>query len=153
VNAESVYCDEWNPKGSWYAHGASANALFKMEGGIRCTFRGSWCSEGLKTSWDSQWRIIGTKGTILWDGLDKIEGEHVLKRKGFFFEQEPFAPLEEPPTLETRGHLSVMSQFLLNVEQGIPAETRSSDNIHSLEMVFGAIESAKTGLPIAIGTL
>jgi predicted dehydrogenase len=150
VNAEAVYCDEWNPKGSWYAHGASAHALFRMEGGIRCTFRGSWCSEGLKTAWDSQWRIIGTHGTILWDGLDKIEGERVSKRKGFFFEQEPFAPEEEPPSIETRGHLSVMSQFIRNVEQGVLAETRSSDNIHSLAMMFGAIESAKTGQPVAI---
>jgi predicted dehydrogenase len=150
ANAETVYCDEWNPKGSWYAHGASAHALFRMERGIRFTFRGSWCSEGLKTAWDSQWRIIGTEGTILWDGLDKIEGERVSKRKGFFFEQEAFAPADEPPSIETRGHLSVMSQFLRNVELGILAETRSSDNIHSLAMVFGAIESAKTGKPVSI---
>jgi hypothetical protein len=43
-----------------------------------------------------------------------------------------------------------MSQFLRNVELGILAETRSSDNIHSLAMVFGAIESAKTGKPVSI---
>ena len=34
------------------------------------TYRGSWCAEGANTSWESSWRIIGTKGTLLWDGAD-----------------------------------------------------------------------------------
>ena len=108
ANAESVYCEEWNPKGSWWQHGASAHAIFQMSGGIRCTFRGSWCSEGLRTPWDSVWRIIGTKGTICWDGLDDIRGEYVKKAEGFFFECEAFVPIEEPDPSETRGHFSVM---------------------------------------------
>src|ERR1700730_6060789 len=81
ANAESVYCEEWNPKGSWWQHDASAHAIFRMTGGIRCTFRGSWCSEGLRTPWDGVWRIIGTKGTICWDGLDDIGGEYAKKEK------------------------------------------------------------------------
>src|ERR1700750_1721659 len=40
INAESVYCDEWNPEGSWWQHGASANAIFRMAGGVRFSFRG-----------------------------------------------------------------------------------------------------------------
>jgi predicted dehydrogenase len=152
ANAESVYCDEWNPKGSWWQHGASAHAIFQMTGGIRCTFRGSWCSEGMRTPWDSVWRIIGTKGTICWDGLEDIRGEYVVKPEGFFYECQSFVPTEEPDPVETRGHFSVMSQFLRNIQEGIPAETRSADNIQSLAMVLGAIESANAGqrIPIAV---
>ena len=152
ANAESVYCDEWNPKGSWWQQGASAHAIFQMTGGIRCTFRGSWCSEGMRTPWDSVWRIIGTKGTICWDGLEDIRGEYVAKAEGFFYECQGFAPTEEPDPIETRGHFSVMSQFVRNIQEGIPAETRSADNIQSLAMVLGAIESANAGqrIPIAV---
>jgi len=150
ANAESVYCEEWNPKGSWWQHGASAHAIFQMNGGIRFTFRGSWCSEGLRTSWNSAWRIIGTKGTILWDGLEEIRGEYATKPNGLFYETESFVPTEEPDSRETRGHLSVMAQFLRNVTEGVPAETRSADNIHSLAMVLGAIESATVGQRIKI---
>jgi predicted dehydrogenase len=152
ANAESVYCEEWNPKGSWWQHGASAHAIFRMNNGIRFTFRGSWCSEGLRTSWDSAWRIIGTKGTIIWDGLEDIRGEYVKKPNGMFYETQPFAPTEEPDPQETRGHLSVMAQFLREVTEGVPAETRSADNIHSLAMVLGAIDSAKRGqrVPVVI---
>ena len=152
ANAESVYCDEWNPKGSWWQQGASAHAIFQMTGGIRCTFRGSWCSEGMRTPWDSVWRIIGTKGTICWDGLEDIRGEYVAKPEGFFYECQSFAPTEEPDPIETRGHFSVMSQFVRNIQEGIPAETRSADNIQSLAMVLGAMESANAGqrIPIAV---
>jgi predicted dehydrogenase len=150
ANAESVYCEEWNPKGSWWQDGASAHAIFQMQRGIRCTFRGSWCSEGLRTPWDSDWRIIGTKGTICWDGLEDIRGEYVTKAEGFFYETESFVPTEEPDPRETRGHFSVMAQFLRNITEGIPAETRSDDNIHSLAMVLGAVESAKSGQRVSI---
>jgi predicted dehydrogenase len=158
TNAESVYCDEWNPKGSWWQHGASAHAIFQMNRGIRCTFRGSWCSEGLRTSWDSVWRIVGTEGTICWDGLSDIRGERVKNgesgpvKHGLFYACEAFTAVEEPEPLETRGHFSVMRQFLRDVAEGIPAETRSTDNIQSLAMVLGAIESGKSGqkLPVTV---
>jgi predicted dehydrogenase len=150
ANAESVYCEEWNPKGSWWQHGASAHAIFQMNGGIRFTFRGSWCSEGLRTSWDSTWRIIGTKGTVIWDGLEDIRGEYVKKPNGMFYETQPFIATEEPDPQETRGHFSVMAQFLREVTEGVPAETRSSDNIHSLAMVHGAIESANRGQRVPV---
>jgi predicted dehydrogenase len=150
ANAESVYCEEWNPKGSWWQHGASAHAIFEMSRGIRCTFRGSWCSEGLRTPWDSVWRIIGTKGTICWDGLDDIRGEYVKKAEGFFYECQGFVPTQEVDPSETRGHFSAMSQFLRNIQEGIPAETRSVDNIQSLAMVLGAIQSATEGRRVTV---
>jgi predicted dehydrogenase len=106
----------------------------------------------MRTPWDSVWRIIGTKGTICWDGLEDIRGEYVAKPEGFFYECQGFAPAEEPDPIETRGHFSVMSQFVRNIQEGIPAETRSTDNIQSLAMVLGAIESANAGqrIPIAV---
>ena len=50
----AVYCKEWNPSGSWYDHDASAIAIFEMTGGIVYTYRGSWCAEGLNTTWESR---------------------------------------------------------------------------------------------------
>jgi predicted dehydrogenase len=150
ANAQTVYCEEWNPKGSWWQHGAAANAIFRMDGGIRFSFRGSWCAEGLRTSWDGVWRITGTKGTILWDGLDDIRGEYVKVPEGFFYEQQSLHVIAESDPAETRGHFSVMAQFLRQVTEGIPAETRSADNIHSLGMVLAAIESSNAGSVVPV---
>ncbi len=48
------------------------------------------------------------------------------------------------------GHLGVMQDFLVAVAEGSAPETRGADNILSLAMVFGAIESAETGRHVPI---
>jgi predicted dehydrogenase len=40
LDATGVYCREVNPTASWYRHGASADALFDLQGGATMTYRG-----------------------------------------------------------------------------------------------------------------
>ena len=140
----AVYCQESNPRGSWYRHGAAANAIFELSGDVVFTYRGSWAAEGANTSWESAWRVIGTKGTLLWDGAERFEANVVDGTEGFF---RPLVPVEVPPPsdpAQTHGHASVIAEFLDAVDSGRVPETAGSDNIKSLAMVFGAIESART---------
>ena len=51
---------------------------------------------------------------------------------------------------ETHGHASVIADFIAAIRSGKQPETVNSDNIRSLAMVFGAIESAKSGRRIEI---
>lgn len=138
---EAVYCLETNPRGSWNLHGAAANAVFEFSDGVVFNYRGSWVAEGANTNWDSSWRIIGTRGTVLWDGAEGFSAGLVAGSDGFF---RPIVPAEVPPPAEpsqTLGHASVLSAFVAAVESGSPPETASFDNIKSLAMVFAAIES------------
>ena len=140
----AVYCHQSNPKHSWYAHGSVANAIFEFSDDVVFTYRGSWSAEGANTSWDSSWRVVGTKGTLLWDGAEKFEANVVAGDTGFF---RPLTPIEvaQPQALsQTHGHASVLSDFLDSIEGGRAPETAGSDNIKSLAMVFAAIESART---------
>ncbi len=146
----SVFCREWNPTGSWYDHDASAAALFQMSGGIVYNYRGSWCAEGLNTSWNADWRIIGTKGSLRWDGETGFQAQSVSKAGGFFSEWQnlELPPYDSPE--KTGGHAGQIADFFACLESGTAPETVCSDNIHSLEMVFGAIQSAETGQPVTI---
>ncbi|MEO5807442.1 Gfo/Idh/MocA family oxidoreductase [Devosia sp.] len=140
---EAVYCLETNPKGSWYAHGGAANAIFEFSDNVVFNYRGSWCAEGATTSWESAWRIIGSKGTLVWDGADHFEAKVVANDTGFQRELR-VADVPEPANdAQTHGHASVLAEFLDAIETGRKPETDNSDNINSLAMVFGAIESAK----------
>jgi predicted dehydrogenase len=141
---EAVYCFENNPRGSRYAHGAAANAIFELSDGVVFNYRGSWAAEGANTSWESAWRIIGTRGTILWDGAERFEAHVVDGNEGFMrplVPTEVLAPADESQTL---GHESVLREFVAAIAGGRRPETVGSDNIKSLAMVFGAIESAAT---------
>ena len=152
-DAVAVYCHESNPRGSWYRHGAAANAIFELEDEVSFTYRGSWAAEGANTSWESQWRIVGTRGTILWDGLEGFDARVVAGDEGF---NRPLATLAVPEPADdalTHGHQSVIAEFLRAIETGRPPETVSTDNVKSLAMVFGAIESARTRQRITLETI
>jgi predicted dehydrogenase len=151
-DATGVYCREVNPQGSWYAHGASADALFDLTGGATMTYRGSWCAEGLRTAWEASWRVIGTKGTLLWDGNEGLQAERVAGGEGFF---RPTEPVEVPSLSEPliEGHAGVIADFVEAVRTGRPPLTPGTDNIRSLAMVLGAIESAETGRRVTIEQL
>lgn len=148
---EAVYAREWDPVNSWYRQGSSAAAIFELEEGVVFSYRGSWCAEGRGTSWESAWRIIGTKGTVTWDGHDDIRAE-IAERpgEGLFSEM---AAVEIPPLdISDRigGHLGLLQDFIAATRGGTEPETVGHQNIKSLAMVFGAIDSATTGRRVEI---
>lgn len=146
-----VYCREWDPAGSWYEQGSSAVAVFEMKEGPIFTYRGSWCANGLSTSWESAWRIVGQRGTLTWDGFADIRAEvRTGEREGLFDRTEPVEVPPLDPSDRVGGHLGVMKDFLGAVEAGTAPETRGDDNILSLAMVFGAIESAEACRHVSI---
>src|SRR5947199_5454659 len=79
----SVYCDEFNPPWSWMKGNACATAIFEMTGGLRYTYRGSWCSDGRHTSWEGEWRAVGAKGSATWDGNGAPVADVVAEHEGF----------------------------------------------------------------------
>lgn len=157
INADpvGVYCHEWNPKGSWYDHDASAVAVFEFSNGVVYTYRGSWCSEGLNTTWESDWRAVGTKGSILWDGHSgfKAEQKNESAPQGFISDMMILdAPLIDP-VIPLSGHTGAIRHFVDCMLCGETPETISTDNYKSLAMVFGAIESAETGKHVVIDSI
>ena len=145
----AVYCREWNPRGSWYDHDASAVAVFEMSNGIVFTYRGSWCSEGLNTTWEADWRAVGTKGSVLWDGAGAFKAQAVVST-GKFLSECKDQPVSIPDTPKRDGHAGCIRDFIECVRAGRVPETSGPDNIKSLAMVFGAIQSAGTGRRIVI---
>jgi predicted dehydrogenase len=145
-----VYCHEMNPKGSWYAHGAAAQAIFELSDDVVFTYRGSWCAEGAPTSWEGTWRVVGTHGTLIWNGADKLEAHRAATGTGFLRDIEPVLVPEVSDARQTRGHASVIGEFIDSIDANREPETVNADNIRSLAMVVGAIESARTRRRIKI---
>lgn len=148
----SVYCHEFNPAGSWYRGNAAAVCLFEMTDGSVFSYRGSWCAEGAPTSWESSWRIAGSRGTAVWDGAE-----------------EPYAEIAQPPAGERssltnerervkapsvytgrEGHWGCLDEMFAALREGRRAETDATDHIKSFSMVMGAIESAATGKKVSL---
>lgn len=145
----SVYCEEFNPSWSWYQGAACANANFEMSGGLRFSYRGSWCAEGRPTSWESEWRAVGERGSATWDGDHAIYGEVVKEPGGFISETDAISDraIDDP----NWGIAGSLRDFLkaLDDPNHVPMG-RCDDNIKSLAMVFAAVKSAQEGRRVTL---
>jgi len=144
----SVFAMEFNPKGSWYKGDVSASCIFQMTDNVVFTYRGSWCSEGCPTSWNGNWRIIGTRGTLLYERDQAPHGQVLAGNTGF---NRPLKDLtvckERLKYAEMHGALREMLSFLRTGKQ---PQTECHDNIRSLSMVFGVIQSHSLGRRISL---
>ena len=146
----SVYCHSFNPARSWYKGDASAIVIFEMSGGVVFCYRGSWCALGERTDWHSQWRILGSAGSVFWDGDMKFNAEAIVPDSGpeFF---TPTRKLEVPVApMPFERHAAMMGEFVDALRAGRQPETNCQDNIKSLAMVLAAVESAKAGKKVAV---
>lgn len=148
ADAVSVYCHEFNPPGSWYRGNASAICIFEMSDGSVFSYQGSWCAEGYPTSWEANWRIIGSKGTALWDGMN-IPAYQAMDESATPGMHNLMPELHGVVDWKGReGHWGCLDEMFRSLAEGGLAETSCFDNIKSTAMVFGAIESAKLGKKI-----
>ena len=144
----AVYCEEFNPPWSWYEGNACATAIFEMSGGLRYTYRGSWCAEGKSTTWECDWRAVGEKGTAVWDGAQALSSAVVIGTNGFI--RETSSEDKEIEPIKNAGIRGSLTEFVHALTTGTTPMGECHDNIKSLAMVFGAIESATTGRRVPI---
>ena len=145
-NAVSVYCHEYNPSWSWYKGNASAVCIFEMEDGSVFDYRGSWCANGLNTSWESEWHISCAEGAVFWDGADKLHYEAAAESDG------KAALLKEikPRAMKLVGHAACIDEMFNALTNGTRPQTDCRDNINSIRMVYKAIESARKNTKIML---
>jgi predicted dehydrogenase len=147
----AVYCRESNPAWSWFKGDASATALFEMTGGLQYIYNGSWCAQGLNTSWQSQWRAFGSLGAASWDGENDPVANRVTGSDGFMRATEKISVKAEPNL--AGGIAGSLREFVQALRTGQTPQGECHDNIKSLAMVFAAIESAKTGKRVSVEQL
>ncbi len=142
TNAARVYAQTWHVPGGNFEFDAAASVLITMDDGTLVSYAGNWAAYPPETSWNGAWEIIGDCGRIMWSGGDYTEAEIAVQAWG--------AELEViPPMSLTRGgqfgQLGLLEAFAQAVASGTPPETSAADNVHSLGIVFAAVESAETG--------
>jgi predicted dehydrogenase len=148
VDPIAVCAREFNPKGSWYRGDVAASCIFEMSDGVVFTYRGSWCAEGFPTSWNGDWRIVGTRGALLYDHDQDPKAQVVAGETGL---QRPVKEVPVPvPELEATGMRGALREMLRFLRTGEVPQTECHDNIRSLAMCFAAIESSRAGRRIRI---
>lgn len=139
ANAARVYAQTWHVPEGVFQHDAAASVLMTMESGALVTYTGNWAAFDRETSWNGAWEIVGDLGRITWACADLTDAEITVQEWG----QAP-VPVSLAP-LAKGGQLGLLKAFADATASGTQPETAAADNIHSLEIVFAAVQAAETG--------
>ena len=145
----AVYCDDFNLPWSWWTGNAALTAVFDMTGGLRYVYQGSWSVRGALTPWEAQWRADGANGTAVWDGEAAPEAE-VLTEVGGTASAPTTRVVADVDRAAPGGLFAPLREFLRALDSGQTPMGECHDNIKSLAMVFGAMESAAIGRRVPI---
>jgi len=134
----SVRATSWNQPWGWHAGDACHAAVFDFPDSLKAVHVGMGCCMGRQTTANGDWRIEGPEGGILWaDDRIVLAREHRTDRR----RREEVAPDALPAT----GTAAILSEFVAAVRERREPECSARDNLKSLAMALGAVESARTG--------
>ena len=142
----AVQAITWNHGGGWHKGDAAHAIVFEFTGGLHATHVSCGCAVGSATPWNGDWRIEGPGGSLDWVD-DRIYHSHLYP---------PETPIKqdaiEIPEVPEPDQ-AILDEFVAGIREDREPECSAGDNIHSLAMVFGAIQSAKEGRRVELGEL
>jgi predicted dehydrogenase len=132
-----------------YVFEPAAAALFTLDSGVPVVYRGSVASDRPWTSWNGDWELVGERGRLIWNGgvENPNEGQITVDLWG----QAP-KPMPVPGKLVIDRE-AVLDAFEHAVTTGEEPETSVRDNIQSLAIVIGMVESIDRGEEVRIADL
>lgn len=142
-----VMCKTWNPPWSNFVEPPAASLTITFDGATVVNYRGSWISQGTTTNWAGEWRMDCEKGQIAWTGRGELPDKVVLSSSG---KRSRTLKLPAMEYLDRKGSLQA---FVRALESGEAPESSGRDNLKTLALLFAAIESAESGLPVALPDL
>ena len=138
-DATEVWATTWNTPYSTFYGDVTGLAHFIMQDDLPVTYHADAVASGDMTDWYGEIRAVGETGT-----LTMVFPDLYIARKGADHE-ERIAPREAVMTVSQpqEGQRRVLEEFIMAVAEGRQPESDVIDNIKSLAMVFGAIESSR----------
>ncbi|HEY7003726.1 MAG TPA: Gfo/Idh/MocA family oxidoreductase [Gaiellaceae bacterium] len=150
--AAEVRALSFNPSWSPFAGNAAAFVQVVAGEGAVVSYAGTWVGQGPETTWDGDWFLQGENGALRWSG-DEVrifaKGEEPPGRIGRRLGRRQGRRHQLVDLAET-GRAGVLAEFAAAIRANREPETSGQDNLKTLELVFGAVEAAETGLPVRL---
>ncbi|MFJ6194853.1 Gfo/Idh/MocA family protein [Micromonospora sp. NPDC092111] len=149
----AVTATEFNPPGSWYAGPAAALVTVEYTNGVHLGYTGSWCFDGMETSWSGRWRVSGSHGTAGWDGETGPVVEYQADPRPVHRTADGAGPAPVEPGNPARQSAAALDEFAAALRGGPPPWGEASDNLLTFATVQAAIESARRGARVTVDDL
>lgn len=143
---ESVQAITWNQPWGWHAGDAAHAIVFRYADGLVATHVSCACAVGSQTNWNGDWRIEGPQGSLDWKSDGTISHSHLYRVENK--RQENIELLAVPDSSQ-----AMLDEFFAAIKEDRQPECSAEDNLNSLAMVFGAIQSAKEKREVKLSEL
>ena len=139
-DCDRIYARTWNAAWGEYKGDSDGLVIMEMANGVKCFYEGAKTNAAGLNCWGQEYfRAECEHGTLV---LDRRQIQ-ILRQDQ---EPEPVALLEQAKW--TNAWL--IEQFCRWLDGSQPMETCVEDNIQASALVFSAIESSRTGQPVAV---
>ena len=140
---QSVQAITWNQPWGWHAGDACHAIVFRYASGLVATHITLGCDNGRQTTYNGDWHIAGPNGSLDWQ-TDSTFYSHQHRT-------------DHPVVNQLVEHLQVprmedamLDEFFAAIKEDREPECSAQDNLKSLAMVFGAIQSSKEGRVVGL---
>jgi predicted dehydrogenase len=139
----SIHCRTWNPSWAGFRDPPEGTATIAFGDDLSVSYRGSWVCPDRRTLWAGEWRMEFEQGEVWWTSRgDQSTGlEDAVWAFDHHAERRDLA-LPEVPLVDRAGSLEA---FVAALAEGRVPETSGRDNLKSLALTYGAVESARRG--------
>jgi predicted dehydrogenase len=146
----SIYAETWNPEWGEFKGDSQGLVVLRFENGERALYEGAKTNAVGLNWWGLEYvraecrdaTFVLTHRTLERFDYDPTN-QRVSKPEG---SGKPVPLLEQPKWANTW----LIEKFTRWLDGGTPMETNVEDNLQSVAMVFAAIESSRTGLPVSV---
>ena len=142
---KTIYAQTWNPSWGEFAGDSQGLVIMSFENGPRAFYEGAKTNAVGLNCWTNEYiRAECEGGTLILD-------QRRLERFPYGHEGHG----ETVPLLEQSkwANTWLIEKFAKWLDGGPPMETNVEDNLQSVALVFGAIESSRTGLAVDVQNL
>jgi predicted dehydrogenase len=138
----------WNPSWSMFSGPSEGAGLIESGPDLVTSYRASWVSSGLRTTWAGEWRMDFAEAEVWWtsrgDGPEGWRSDEVRVRQG------EKVQMLELPTMTRSDRAGSLTEFVTAIEQRREPSISGRDNLGSLATTYAAVESARTRQPVQL---
>ena len=150
ARCDTLFATTWNPR--WGKYGGDSQGLVTMlfENGVKASYEGAKTNAVGLNGWINEYiRAECELATLIMDRRQIERFPHRPEERSVYVRE---GEGEVVPLLEQRKWTDVwlVEKFIRWLGGGEPMETNVADNLQSVALIFSAIESSRTGKPVAV---
>ncbi len=144
----TIDCRTWDPSWSMFTGPSEGAALIECGPDLVASYRASWVSRGVRTTWAGEWRMDFAEAEVWWtsrgDGPEGWRSDEVRVRRGSNVEKLVL------PTVQRTDRAGSLTEFVTAIELGHQPGISGRNNLGSLATTYAAVESARTRQPVQL---